>query len=217
MKGENIYLLLLYDISMILHSTYRFILNLKNLNNDMPYIYFKMETLSSVLNLITPGCYLASIDLKDAYYSVPIHTDYTKYLDFFWKGQLYKFLALPNGLCSGPRKFAKLMKPPIAILKMEGHIIAIYIDDLINVGHTFDECCKNFDACINLLQYLGFMIHPTKSVVEPKQTLAFLGFCINSVNMTVKLTTEKKNSLHETCNDVLLHKTQSIRRVAQVI
>ena len=72
---------------------------------------------------------------------------------------------------------------------MEGHIIALYIDDLINVGHTFDECCKNIDACIKLLQYLGFTIHATKSVLEPKQTLAFLEFCINSVNMTVKLST----------------------------
>ena len=104
----------------------------------MPYVHFKMETLSSVLSLITPGRYLASIDLKDAYYLIFIHTDHSKYLKFFWKGQLYKFLVLPNGLCSGPRKFTKLMKPSIAILRIEGHIIVIYIDDLINVGHTFD-------------------------------------------------------------------------------
>ena len=45
----------------------------------------------------------------------------------------------------------------------------------------------------------------------------FLGFYINSVNRTVKLATEKKNSLHEACNDLLLHKAQSIKRVAQVI
>ena len=109
------------------------------------------------------------------------------------------------------------MKPPVAILRMKGHIITIYIDDLINLGHTFDEYCKNIDVCINLLQYLGFKIHPTKSVLEPKQTLTFLRFCINSVNMAVKLTTEKKKSLHEACNDLLLHKTQAIRRVAQVI
>ena len=32
--------------------TYRLILNLKNLNKDMPYVHFKMETLSSVFNLI---------------------------------------------------------------------------------------------------------------------------------------------------------------------
>ena len=66
----------------------RLMLNLKNLNEDIPYMHFKMETLQSVLSLITPGCYLASLDLKGACYSVPIHTDYTKFLKFIWKNQL---------------------------------------------------------------------------------------------------------------------------------
>ena len=47
------------------------------------------------------------------------------------------------------------MKPSIAVLRMEGHIIALYIDDFISVGYKFDEC-KNIDACITLFQYLGF-------------------------------------------------------------
>ena len=68
------------------------------------------------------------------------------------------------------------MKSPIAILRMEGRTIAIYTDELLNEGHTFDECCKNIDACINNLQYLSFTIHLAKSVLEPKQTLTFLGF-----------------------------------------
>ena len=89
----------------------RLILNLKNL---MPYIHFKMDTLQSVLSLITPGCYLASLDLKDVYYSVPKHPDHTKFLKLIWKNQLSKILVLSNGLCFGPRKFTKLMKPPIA-------------------------------------------------------------------------------------------------------
>ena len=67
-----------------------------------------MGTLRSVLSLITPGCYLASLDLKDAYYSVPIHSDHTKLLKFIWKNQLYKLLALLNNLYCGPRKFYKI-------------------------------------------------------------------------------------------------------------
>ena len=59
----------------------RLIRNLKNLNEDMPYIHFKMETLQSFLSLITPGCYLASLDLKDAYYSVAVHPDHTRFLN----------------------------------------------------------------------------------------------------------------------------------------
>ena len=42
-----------------------------------------METLQSVLELITPGCFMASLDLKDAYYSTPINQSHTKYLIFF--------------------------------------------------------------------------------------------------------------------------------------
>ena len=44
----------------------RLILNLKTLIEGIPYIHFKMETLQSVLSLITPGCYMALPDLKDA-------------------------------------------------------------------------------------------------------------------------------------------------------
>ena len=78
-----------------------------------------METLQSVLSPITPGCYFASLDLKDAsYYSVPIHPDHTKFLKFIWKKELYKFLVLPNDLCCDPRKFTKLMEPPIATLNV---------------------------------------------------------------------------------------------------
>ena len=63
----------------------RLILNLKNLNEAMPYIHFKMETLQSFLSLITPGCYLASLSLKDASYFVLILPDHTKFLKFIWK------------------------------------------------------------------------------------------------------------------------------------
>ena len=107
---------------------------------------------------------MVSLDPKDVSYSVPIHPDHTKFLKFIWKNQLYKFLVLSNGLCCGPRKFAKLMKPPIAILRLYGHIISIYIDDLINVGLTFDECVENVIGSIELLNSLGFIICPGKSI-----------------------------------------------------
>ena len=191
----------------------RLILNLKNLNEDMPYIHFKMETLQSVLSLITPGCYLVSLDLKDAYYSVPIHPDHIKFLTFIWKNKLHKFLVLPNGLCCGPRKFTKLMKPPIATLRLDGHIIAIYIDDLINVALTFDECVENVITSIKLLNFLGFIIHPNKSIFLPKQEITFLGFNINSQKMEITLT----ETLKACCSELLHKNNQTIRYVTKVI
>ena len=51
---------------------YRMILNLKGLNRHLEYCHFKMDTLWSAVRHMTPQCYMASLDLKDAYYSVPI-------------------------------------------------------------------------------------------------------------------------------------------------
>lgn len=47
----------------------RLILNLKNLNVEVEYHHFKMETLHHAIQLMTPGCFMGSIDLKHAYYN----------------------------------------------------------------------------------------------------------------------------------------------------
>ena len=51
-------------------NTFRVILNLSELNTHIVYVKFKMETLHSVIQMMTPGCYMSSCDIKDAYYSV---------------------------------------------------------------------------------------------------------------------------------------------------
>ena len=44
--------------------SHRMILNLKKLNEEVSYFYFKLETLNTALKLITNNCYLASIALN---------------------------------------------------------------------------------------------------------------------------------------------------------
>jgi hypothetical protein len=52
--------------------TSRVIFNLKALNQFVSYHHFKMDTLDTAITLMRPGCFMTSIDLKDAYYSIPI-------------------------------------------------------------------------------------------------------------------------------------------------
>ena len=54
-----------------------------------------MDTLDTVTKMIKPGCYMASVDLKDAYYTVPIQKDHQKVLKFEFKGCLYKIYLPP--------------------------------------------------------------------------------------------------------------------------
>ena len=55
--------------------SFRMILNLKQFNESVEYHHFKMDTLETVTRMMKPGCFMASVDLKDAYYTVPIHSD----------------------------------------------------------------------------------------------------------------------------------------------
>ena len=50
----------------------RLILNLKCLNSYITHIHFKMESLPDVLHMLTPGVWVASVDLHHAYYSIPV-------------------------------------------------------------------------------------------------------------------------------------------------
>ena len=97
--------------------TYRVIFNLKALNDSVVYHHFKLDTLEATLPLITPGCYMTSLDLKDAYYSIPIAPEHQRFLKFIWKGVLYQFRCLPMGLTSSPRIFTKALKPVFAYLR----------------------------------------------------------------------------------------------------
>ena len=73
------------------------IVNMKRLNEVVEYKKFKMETVSTLLHLIKPGMYMTKLDIKDAYYSVPICGNHQTLLKFQYQTSLFKFTALPNG------------------------------------------------------------------------------------------------------------------------
>ena len=162
-----------------------------------------MDTLTSILKLVTKGSRMVFVDLKQAYYSCPIAKSQQKLLKFNWKGQLYKFVCFPNGLACCPRKFTKLLKPVFSSLRKMGYVTAGYIDDTFLQGESYTECFQNVVDSVDLFQKLGFVIHPDKSVFKPTQTLTFLGFIIDSVNMTVKLTAEKAEKIKQFCIKIL--------------
>ena len=88
-----------------------------------------MDTLEIAVKMMKPGCFLASIDLKDAYYTVPIFRAHQKYLKFIFNGTLYKHACIANGLSCALKVFSKLLKPVYATLHNQGYLSLGYIDD----------------------------------------------------------------------------------------
>ncbi|XP_068713259.1 uncharacterized protein [Montipora foliosa] len=162
---------------------------------------------------------MASLDLKDAYYSVPIALEQQRYLKFLWRGVLYQFQCLPMGLTSSPRLFTKLLKPVFGHLRAQCGISCTgYIDDSLYLGETVQECMTNILTAVQLFISLGFHIHPKKSVIVPSQSIEYLGFVLSSVTMTVKLTDAKISKYVKLCKGFLtVNRKHKIRDVASLI
>ena len=151
------------------------ILNLKPFNLNVRKRTFKMETLQTIISIMTPNLWLTSVDLKDAYFHVAIVPAHRRYLRFHWKGQAYQYNVLPFGLSSAPRVFTQILMPVIAWLRARGVHIYAYLDDILVTGTSPLEVSRALSLSIRTLTAAGYVINVKKSDLSPSQDLVFIG------------------------------------------
>ena len=197
--------------------SFRFILNLKKLNLFIKTEHFKIEDIRTAINILCKNDLMCKIDLKDAYFLVPVHESHKKFLRFEFNGQLYQFTVLPFGLSTSPYVFTKILKPVINILRLKGYRSTIYLDNICLFGESKTMCLNNTKETMNLLTSLGFIINFEKSNIVPKKICQFLGFVIDSSKMLLMLTDKKRFKIYGKITDFLSKKQCKIRDLAEVI
>ena len=193
------------------------VINLKPVNEFVQYHHFKMEGLNTLLDLLSGSEFFTTIDLKDAYFSIPIHADHYKYLRFEWNSTLFEFICLPFGLSSAPRVFTKVLKPFVASIRNKGIRLVIYLDDMAIISPSRELSSQEAAIVVKILESLRFIINKEKSVLIPSQKIIFLDYVIGSVAMTVSLPEEKLNKLKEQRLSLSRKPQCSIRELAHVI
>ena len=102
-------------------------MNLRPLNRNVVYQHFKMEGVQFVRNFLQQEDWLARIDLKHAYFAMPIHLQFWKYLRFIWEETAYEFICLPFVLASAPRAADARSE----ISQGERNSLCFYLDDIM--------------------------------------------------------------------------------------
>jgi hypothetical protein len=94
---------------------------------------------------------LAKVDLKDAYFTVPVRKSHHKYLRFRWKERVFEFNCMAFGLAPAPRNFNKILKVVMAFLRRRGIRLVIYLDDILILSESKEGLLVNINTVIDLL------------------------------------------------------------------
>ena len=193
------------------------VINLKNLNSFVEVPHFKMEGIHTLRSLVAEKDWLVKIDLKDAYFSVPICQEHKKFLCFQVGDKLYHFNCLPFGLTSAPWVFTKTLKPVVALGRELGMRLVVYIDDILLMAESEEKARDQAAGMTYLLECLGFTINTEKTVTVPTQTLDFLGFTVNTVTMELTLPPGKIKKIRAESRKLLEAELVSARALSRLI
>ena len=175
----------------------------------------KYQSVSDACNLVNNGYFMAKVDLKSAYRSVPIHPSNYVYSGLKWtfsgtnQPQYMVDTRLMFGSRLAPGIFHRLTQAIRRIInRLYGASIIAYLDDLLVIAPSYDECNTLLHQLITLLRSLGFSIAWEK-VVSPTQQLTFLGIDINSVSMQITLPADKVQEVQNLINKFIKCKRAS--------
>ena len=130
--------------------------------------------------LVQKGDWALSLDLKDAYFHVPIHKTHNKFLRFCVNNQCYQFRVLCFGPTAAPRIFTKVCSVIAAHVRAPNIRLAAYLDDWFVVNQNKQMLMEDREKTLNLLINLGFIVNLEKSNLIPTQTITYIGamFCL---------------------------------------
>ena len=160
---------------------------------------------------------MCKIDLKDAYFAIPLSVKSRKYVRFQWKGLLYEFCSFCFGHCPAPWVFTKLLKFPISLLRKLNVRIIIYLYDMLLMASSLEDLLRARDTLIFILQHLGFLINIKKSYLEPTLTLEFIGVIVYSGEITLGLPKEKLLKVQNHCQEILEKGKVAVRELSKLI
>ena len=158
---------------------WRPIIDLKILNKLIVNKTFKMESARSIQEALQPGQWAISIDLTDAYFHIPIHPNFRKYLRFAVLGRVFQFKALPFGMSIAPRVFTEVMKEIAKILREAGIIIHMYLDDWLIRDDEQEFIVIQSPNILELCDLLGLLVNLPKSDLTAGQIINYVGVLYN--------------------------------------
>jgi hypothetical protein len=152
----------------------RFCVNGSQQKNVLRVGVFPMPSIKVIFAFVAAFKFRAKVDLKWGYYNFEIHPDDRKWTVTIGGGRAVQWRKLVQGFASSGAFFqfamTKMLGPEIV-----GKIAQVYLDDLIIVGHTLEDCQRHVVIVMDRLNHFGFRVNFAKCQFTPSTSIDFLG------------------------------------------
>lgn len=183
---------------------YRFCFDGRRLNEVTKKDAYPLPKVDGILNRLRDAKYISSIDLKSAFWQIPLHPNSREKTAFVVPSfGLFQFKRMPFGLNNAAQSQQRLMDnviPPT----LEPNVF-VYLDDIIICNKTFEEHIRTLtevferlrDAnltinfakcqfCRPSLKYLGFVVDQGGLRTNPEKVAAMINYPIPRTATEVK-------------------------------
>jgi hypothetical protein len=202
------------------NNQYRLITDLRHVNKFCETPKFRYEDISLLHQVLRPGDYLVTIDLKDGFHHIPISDSSAGYLGFSWKNVYYRWNVCPFGLSCSPYYFVKTLRPCIEYLRQQGVRLLCYMDDIL-IAASEEDIDNHKDLVLSVLQELGWHINFDESCLVPSTCAEYLGYLVDSVGNhcgpELRVPSYKLKKLSKDIHCLLLKDNVTARHLARII
>lgn len=165
---------------------FRPILDLRGLNRFLKVLPFHMLTVTDVLQSVHEGEWFTTIDLRDAYFHVPISPQHRRFLRFAFQGRHWQFRVLPFGLSLSPRVFTRCVMAALAPLQSQGVKVLPYLDDWLICAPSRALVAQHTTRLLSHMAHLGLKVNLEKSCLTPSRATTFIGVSLDTTTMLAR-------------------------------
>ena len=149
--------------------------DLSYLNDHLDIPTFRMDTAERIRRCLHQGFWVTPLDLSDAYFHIPVHPSYRRFLRFQIEDFYYQFRALLFGIATAPWLFTKVVLEVNRIVHTWGIELFQYLDDWLIQAESEELCHQYTLSVLTLCSELGLIVNLRKSELQLADKFAFLG------------------------------------------
>lgn len=160
--------------------SYRFCVDYRKLNRVTERDAYPLPMVTNTLDKLRDARYLSSLDIKSAYWQVPVALKSQPMTAFTVPGRgLFQFRRMPFGLHNAPATWQRLIDRVLS--HMEQYVF-VYLDDIVVVTQTFDKHLEVLKEVFERLTQAGLTVRRDKcNFCRPE--LKFLGYVVDEFGL----------------------------------